>query len=259
MRILGTAASGIRAQQVALDTVANNLANVNTPGFKEEHVSFAETLAAEVRPAGTTMLNGAQTGEALNVGSGVLYNGVGTVFRQGTFTLSDNPLDLAIDGQGFFQVRTPSGQIAYSRMGAFRVDASGQLVDEQGNLLEPAVTVPAGASDISVSPDGQISGLLNGERTIFGQIMLARFTNPDGLEKIGGSLFLPTANSGAPQSGQPGTGNLGTIRAQALEQSNVNLAAAMTDLLQAQRAYQMNARLVQDGDKMWGLANTLRR
>lgn len=259
MRILGTAGAGLRAQQVGLDTVANNLANVNTPGYKAQTVNFEEALAQEIRPAKATMLNGATTEEALSVGAGVIYSGVGTDFRQGTVTASDRALDLAIEGEGFFQVRTTGNELAYTRAGVFQVDSAGKIGDSKGNLLEPPVTLGAGVTELSVSPEGVISGLQGGQRNELGRITLARFPNAEGLAQAGDNLFLATAESGMAQTGEPGTGNLGVIRAQALEQSNVELATAITDMLQAQRAYQVNARLVQDGDKMWGLANSLRR
>lgn len=263
MRLIGTAASGIRAQQVALDTLGNNLANLNTPGFKECQTGFAEALATEVR-SGNAKANGNTTGAAtLSVGSGVEYNAVETDFQQGTLLHSGRPLDLGIDGSGFFQVMTSDGTTAYTRAGAFQVDESGKLTDMQGNVVQPSISIPSGAKDLSVAPNGEIKGVINGVETLFGQISLAVFQNPQGLQKNGNNLFVPTVNSGAPQAGLPGSTTsgqvLGTIRAQTLEQSNVDMAATMTDLMQVQRAYQMNARLVQDGDQMWGIANSIRR
>ena len=262
MRLVGTAASGIRAQQVAIDTIGNNLANVNTPGFKANQVDFAEALSTEVRSG--KIKTGGNTGVAtLGVGAGVVYNAIGTNFQQGTLASSDRPLDLGIDGSGFFQVKTPDGTTGYTRAGTFQVDGSGQLADMQGNVVQPSISIPSGATDLAVTSNGEITGVVAGTTTTFGQISLAGFQNPEGLQKNGNNLFVLTVNSGPPQVGQPGTtiGNqvLGTIRGQSLEQSNVDLAASMTDLMQVQRAYQMNARLVSDGDKMWGIANTMRR
>ncbi|HUX47540.1 MAG TPA: flagellar hook-basal body complex protein [Desulfosporosinus sp.] len=263
MRLIGTAASGVRAQQVAMDTLGNNLANVNTPGFKASQMDFAEALSTEVR-SGNTKTGGNNTGATtLGVGAGVVYNAIGTDFQQGTLTPTDRPLDLGIDGSGFFQVKTPDGSTAYTRVGAFQVDGSGQLADMQGNVVQPSIAVPSGATELSVASNGEITGVVAGTKTTFGQISLAGFQNPEGLQKNGDNLFVPTVNSGAPQVGQPGTtiGNqvIGTIRGQSLEQSNVDLATSMTDLVQVQRAYQVNARLVSDGDQMWGIANTMRR
>jgi len=260
MRLIGTAASGIRAQQVAIDTIGNNIANANTPGFKATQTNFAEALSTEVRSG--AIKTGGNTGSTV-LGVGVVYNAIGTNFQQGVLAPSDRPLDLGIDGSGFFQVKIPDGKTGYTRVGAFQVDGSGQIADGQGNVVQPSITIPSGATDLSVTPNGEITGVIAGAKKIFGQISLAGFKNPAGLQQSGNNLFLPTVNSGTPQVGQPGStiGNqvLGTIRGQSLEQSNVDLATSMTDLMQVQRAYQMNARLVQDGDQMWGIANTLRR
>lgn len=329
MRLLGTAAAGLRAQQVALDTVSDNLANVNTPGFKASQPDFAEALAAEMRPAGQTM-NGSPVGGSLNVGSGVLYNAVGTDFKQGTLVPSDNPLDLAIEGEGFFPVQLPNGSSAYTRVGNFQpdatgklvnsegqtlalripqgttgitvdatgqvsgqlngedvvlgqilpdmnnqtpniplgslnVDAEGRLMDSQGNLLPAGIVLPEGVSNISVNVDGTIRGKLQDQDQTFGIIPIVAFSNPSGLEKIGSSLFqIPTSGTvGTPMVGLAGSSvqnqELGKIRSQSLEQSNVDLATSMTDLIQVQRAYQMNARLISDGDQMWSMANSIRR
>lgn len=263
MRLIGTAASGIRAQQVALDTIGNNMANANTPGFKANQMNFAEALSTEVRSGNSK--NAGDAGVAtLGVGAGVIYSASGTNFQQGTLASSDRPLDLGIDGSGFFQVETPDGKTGYTRVGAFQVDGSGQIADLQGNVVQPSISIPSDATDLSVTSNGEITGVVGGVKTLLGQIFLAGFQNPEGLQRNGNNLFVPTANSGAPQVGQPGSTTagkqgLGTIRGQSLEQSNVDLAASMTDLIQVQRAYQMNARLVSDGDKMWGIANTMRR
>ncbi|ODA42495.1 flagellar hook-basal body complex protein [Desulfosporosinus sp. BG] len=263
MRLIGTAASGIRAQQVAIDTIGNNIANVNTLGFKANQVDFAEALSTEVlyrnkKTGGKTDVT------TLDLGSGIVCNGIGTDFQQGTLTQTDRSLDLGIDGAGFFQVRTPDGTMGYTRVGAMQVDGSGQLSDMQGNIVQTNGLIPSGATEVAVAANGDITGVSDGENMTFGQIVLVGFQNPEGLLRKENNLFVPTVNSGEPQVGQPGNttaGNLvlGTIRGQSLEQSNVDLATSMTDLMQVQRAYQVNARLVQDGDQMWGIANALRR
>jgi len=262
MRLTEIAASGIRAQQVALDTLGNNMANANTTGFKASQVDFAEALSSVVPFGGTS--TGGNTGVATHdVGSGVLYNAIGTDFKQGTLTPTGRPLDLGIDGVGFFQVRTQDGNMAYTRVGNFQTDSSGQLTDTQGNLVQPGISIPIDATNIIVGSNGGILGTVAGSERTFGQIVLVGFQNPEGLLKNGDNLFTPTVNSGAPQIGQPGTtmGNLvlGTIRGQSLEQSNVDMGASITDMMQVQRAYQVNARMAQDGDQMWGIANSLRR
>lgn len=263
MRLVGIAASGIRAQQVALDIIGNNLAYLNTVGYKENQVNFAEALSTEVR-SDNAKLGGTTSGAAtLGIGTGVLYNSIGTNFQQGVLTSTDRSLDLGISGSGFFQVTMSDGRTGYTRAGSFQIDGYGQLVDMQGNVVVPSILIQSGANELLVTPNGEITEVINGDKTILGRISLVGFQNPEGLERIGDNFFVATVNSGAPQVGQPGTtiGNqtLGTICAQSLEQSNVNSASSMTDLIQLQRAYQMNARLVQDGDKMWGIANTIRR
>lgn len=264
MRLVGTAASGLRAQQIAIDTIGNNIANVNTTGFKANQINFAEALSTEVRSGNTKTDENTGLAATLNMGAGVLSNASGTNFRQGTLAPTDRLLDLGINGSGFFQVITPDGQIGFTRGGEFQVDGTGQIVDMQGNAIQPSVSIPSGAIDLSVGTNGEISGMVEGVKTTFGQISLAGFQNSEGLQRSGNNLYVPTANSGTPQVGQPGSviaGNavLGTIRGQSLEQSNVDLAASMTELMQVQRAYQVNARLIQDGDKMWGIANAIRR
>ena len=263
MRLVGTAASGLRAQQVAIDTIGNNMANANTLGFKANQIDFAEALSTEVR-SGNPRPGGATGVASLDIGSGVVSNATQTNFQQGVLAPSDRALDLGIDGSGFFQVKTPDGTMGYTRAGAFQVDGSGQLADLLGNVIQPGILVPADTTDLSVAKNGEVSGVVAGVKTILGQISLVGFQNPEGLQQNGNNLFVATVNSGLPQVGQPGSttvGNqvLGTIRGQSLELSNVNLAASITDLMQAQRAYQMNARLIQDGDQMWGIANTIRR
>jgi len=225
-------------------------------------MDFAEALSTEVRSANTKTAG--NTGVAtLGIGSGVMNSAMETNFQQGTLAPTDRSLDLGIDGSGFFQVKTTDGNVGYTRAGTLQVDGSGQLADQHGNVIQPSILIPSGVTDLSVSRNGEISGIVAGVKKTFGQISLAEFQNPQGLQQNGNNLFVPTVNSGAPQVGQPGStiGNqvLGTIRGQSLEQSNVDLASSMTDLMQVQRAYQMNARLISDGDQMWGVANSIRR
>ncbi|MDR3587783.1 MAG: flagellar hook-basal body complex protein [Desulfosporosinus sp.] len=260
MRLLGTAASGIRAQQDALDILGNNMANLNTPGFKANQMDFAEALST-VESAGN--VNPGGTSGTLSVGSGVLYNATGTDFQQGILAPTNRPLDLGIDGTGFFQVKLPDGTTGYTRAGALQVDGAGQLTDLQGNIVQPNISIPSETTDLAVAANGEITGTVKGSTQTLGQISLAGFPNPESLLNRGNNIFIPSVSSGTPQVGSPGTtsGNqtFGTIHAQSLEQSNVNLATSMVDLIQVQRAYQLNANMVSDGDQMWGLANSIRR
>ena len=182
MRLIGTAASGLRAQQVAMDTIGNNIANVNTLGFKEGQTDFAEALSTEVR-SGNTKNVGNAGAATLGVGSGVVYNAIGTNFQQGTLTPTDRPLDLGIDGAGFFQVKTPDGSTAYTRVGNFQVDGSGKLADMQGNVVQPSISIPSDATNLIVTTNGEIKGVVAGAEKIFGQISLVGFQNPEGLQE----------------------------------------------------------------------------
>lgn len=266
MRLLGTAAAGIRGQQVALDILSDNIANVNTPGFKASQPDFAETLANELRPAGVTM-NGSSVGANVNVGVGVISNTIGTDFQAGTIVSTGNALDVAIQGPGFFEVTKANGEKAFTRDGSFQIDASGNLCDMNGNVVTMADEQGNGfsggnllnANEVEIGSDGVIFGSIDGERTSLGQIAIAVFPNQEGLQRLGSNLYGISPASGAPQYLTAGAGGAGSLQTKALEASNVNLAANMTDLVQIQRAYQMNARMISNGDQMWGLANSLRR
>ncbi|KLU60434.1 flagellar basal-body rod protein FlgG [Peptococcaceae bacterium CEB3] len=266
MQILGTAASGLRAQQMSLDLVADNMANVNTPGYKAAQMDFAETMAAQAagatRPGSVNAGVGTAAGQ-VGLGAGVLERATGRNLAQGDIHATANPLDLAIDGAGYFQVALPNGQIAYTRAGAFRLDANRQIVDSQGHPLVPGVTLPSGSGAPTVSADGQIKVTdLQGREQTVGRMVLANFPNPESMQDIGNNLLLPQANTGPVQTGRPGamSGNtaLGFIHGGALEQSNVSLADTMADLIKVQRAYQLNARMVEDGDQMWAIADAIR-
>lgn len=266
MRLLGTAAGGIRAQQVALDVVGDNMANANTTGFKASQANFAEALATELRPADTTM-NGEPVGENINVGAGVLYNSISTDFKQGALMTTDRPLDVALIGSGFFEITTPNGEKAYTRDGSFQVDASGNLCDKNGNIItlvdDQGNVMPEGnllnTEELEIDSNGMVSAMLDGERMSYGQIAIALFPNQEGLQKMGSNLLTTSLNSGDPQLYSPGSEGVGSLKTKALEASNVDLASTMTDMIQVQRAYQMNSRMVSYGDQMWGIANSMRR
>lgn len=266
MRLLGTSTAGIRAQQVALDVVGDNMANVNTTGFKAGQPDFAEALANELRPAGVTM-NGSPVGANLNVGAGVLYNAIGTNFKEGARVTTELSSDVAINGSGFFEVTTASGEKAYTRDGSFQVDAAGNLCDKNGNRVtlvdDQGGVIPDGnllnTQDLEIGSDGTVTAKLDGERMSYGQIPIAVFPNQEGLQRMGSNLYGVSLSTGAPQFSKAGTLGAGSLQTKALETSNVDLAANMTDLIQIQRAYQMNARMITNGDQMWSLANSLRR
>lgn len=247
----------LRVKQRQLDTIANNIANTNTPGFKSNFVNFLETDGKQKKAATIAQYGGVPG--ALGPQGVALYTGHRFDFSQGGMAQADNQWDLAIDGPGFFQVQAADGITAYTRVGNFSPDQNGQLVNAEGKPLQPPVIIPAGASDVSVKANGEIAGTVGGEPVVFGNIVLVNFDNPDGLQQIGDNLFAETASSGQPLIGVPGSGDFGLIQAGMQEQSNVDLAQSMTDLIQAQRAYQMDIRLVQDEDEMNAKANALRR
>jgi len=249
----------LRTQQQRVDILANNIANISTAGFKASVVNLAEAYDSQEKAANLSLYGGVPDGTALGVGTGALFHGKRIDMSQGIITSSNNPWDLAIDGQGFFQVKPPNGDIAYTRAGLFQLDKDGLLVNPQGYALQPEVIIPPDSGEVRVMPNGDILTMAEGKQEVIGQIMLADFTNTDGLEQISNSLFLETPESGAPQTGAPGSNNFGEVKSGAIEQSNVDLATAMTNLIQAQRAYQMDARLLQQGDEMAAKAIALRR
>jgi len=258
---LWTAASGMQAQQLNMDVVANNLANVNTTGFKRSRVDFQDLLYQTISPAGTSVAEGAQVPTGIQVGLGTEPAAVQKIFSQGDFQQTQNPLDLAIEGDGFFQVLRPDGSIAYTRDGAFKLDNQGRLVTSNGHALEPELAIPAEATEIAIGPSGTVSVLLPGQAMPqeLGQIQLAKFLNPAGLSSIGKNLFMPTGASGEAITGTPGLDGFGTLAAGMVEMSNVRIVDEMVNMIVAQRAYEVNSKSIQTADDMLAIANNLRR
>ncbi|MBE3599444.1 MAG: flagellar basal-body rod protein FlgG [Limnochordaceae bacterium] len=261
MRSLWTAASGMVGQQFTIDTIANNLANVNTGGFKKSRVDFQDLLYQTLRFAGTPVTAGAEIPTGLQVGHGVRPVATVKIFTQGTFRETDNPLDLVIEGDGFFQILMPDGTVAYTRDGAFKKDSEGRLVTSDGFALEPEIVIPPEAMEVSVASDGTVSVINPGsnEPQTVGQLELARFVNPAGLRNYGRNLFLATAASGQPIVGQPGLDGFGSLAQGFLEISNVQVVEEMVNLILAQRAYDANSKAIQASDDMLNTANNLRR
>jgi flagellar basal-body rod protein FlgG len=260
IRALNAAASGMTAQQLNVDTIANNLANANTAGFKMRRAQFEDLIYQNmVQP-------GAAAGQQTTVPSG-LQLGLGTraasneiIFSQGAFTSTGNPLDVAIQGSGFLQIQQSSGQLAYTRAGSFQLDRNGNIVDANGNYLSPQITIPVTAQNITIAQDGTVSYSLSGQTATqkAGQIQLANFQNPGGLNAIGNNLYLATDASGDPQVGLPGgSTGLGTLAQGYTEQSNVDVVGAFVDLIQSQRAYEANSRVVKAADEMYQQVNQL--
>lgn len=261
IKAMRTAATGMVAQQMNVDNISNNLANVNTTGFKRSKVEFQDVLYQNYRRAGTASAIGAQVPTNLAIGYG--SRAVATVrdFANGDLQLTGNPLDLSISGMGFFQIQMPDGSTSYTRDGAFKLSAEGRLVNSDGFFLTPEITIPQDATAISVGVDGEVTALIVGsdEPQSLGQIELARFINPAGLSAVGHNLFVPTAASGQPIIGTPTEDGLGRIDQGALEISNVQVVDEMVNMIIAQRAYEINSKAIQTSEEMTQIANNLKR
>lgn len=261
IRALYIAATGMEAQQLNIDIISNNLANVNTSGFKRSRGDFQDLLYQTLKLPGAPSGAGNQVPSGIQMGSGVRPASVERVFTQGDFQNTQNALDLAIEGDGFFQVLLPDGTIAYTRSGAFKQDSTGRIVTSDGYPIEPAITIPADAINISVNPDGTVS-VLQADNTVpteIGNIQLARFTNPSGLRSAGRNLYVASGASGEAVTGIPGESGLGTIAQGFLEASNVNIAEELVNLIISQRAYEINSKAIQTADEMLRTANEVKR
>jgi flagellar basal-body rod protein FlgG len=253
MRALNTAATGMAAQQTNVDVIAHNLANVNTTGFRRMRAEFQDLIYQTIRtPGGTASSEGQRLPTGIQIGEGVRTVSTTEIHEQGAMLQNGGNWDVAIAGAGFFQVTQPGGQIAYTRAGDFKLDQDGRLVTTDGYLVEPAVTVPTNATSVTISPSGQISVTLPNQTASqeVGQLQLANFVNPAGLLAIGRTSFVTTDASGQPILGQPGQEGLGTISQGFLEASNVEVVTEMVDLIAAQRAYEINQRVVTTADEM---------
>ncbi len=258
IRALYSAASGMTAQQLNVDNIANNLANANTAGYKMRRAQFEDLMyQSMIQP-------GAAAGQQTTVPAG-LQLGLGTraasneiIFTQGAFSQTNNPLDVVIQGKGFFQIRQPNGELAYTRSGSFQLDRNGSMVDANGNALEPQITIPANAQSITIAQDGTVSFTLANQTASqkAGQIQLANFQNPAGLNSIGNTLFTVTDASGDAQIGAPGGAEgLGSLMQGYTEQSNVDVVQEFVNLIQSQRAYEANSRVVKAADEMYQQVN----
>jgi flagellar basal-body rod protein FlgG len=261
LRALYTAATGMQAQQINIDTIANNIANVNTTGFKQGRAEFQDLLYQNIRSAGTASSSSTTYPVGLQLGMGTRPVATARIFSQGDFQQTGNPLDLVIQGQGFFQVRLPSGETGYTRDGTFHLNAQGSLVTADGNVLEPQLTIPPSAQNIVIGADGTVSVTLAGQNAAqqVGTIQLATFQNAGGLNPAGGNLFMATTASGDAITGTPGQTGLGTINQGFLEQSNVDIVKEMVNMIVAQRAYEVNSKAIKVADDMLSQINNLSR
>jgi flagellar basal-body rod protein FlgG len=250
-RSLNVAASGMAAQETQLDTIANNLANANTTGYKRQAVQFEDLLYENVRSAGPSS-NGSTAPTTTQLGTGVRVVATTRSFAQGTLQQTNNQLDLAIEGQGFFAVMRPTGETAYTRAGSLQLDAQGRLTTNDGLPLEPPMTIPANATSVTIAADGTVSVQQPGSTTAnnVGQLQLTTFPDPNGLSADGHNLFTPTTASGQPQTGAPATEGRGTILQGSVEGSNVDVVTEMVNLIQAQRSYEMNSKVISAADEM---------
>ncbi|MFQ5356300.1 MAG: flagellar basal-body rod protein FlgG [Mariprofundaceae bacterium] len=261
IRSLWIAATGMSAQNLNVDVIANNLANVNSSGFKRGRANFEDLMYQKLRtPGAEASAAGNQVPVGIQLGLGVKAAGVQSIFSEGGFQATNNPLDLAIEGRGFFQVQLPSGELAYTRNGSFSVDSTGQLVTHDGYAVEPAISIPSDALNITVSQDGTISVEQPGNvSTVIGQLQLADFSNPAGLSHLGSSLFQSTNASGEAITGSPASNGIGGIAQGSLEMSNVNVVEEMVNLIAGQRAYEMNSKALKAADEMLQAAGNVLR
>lgn len=261
LRALWAAAAGMKAQQLFVDTIANNLANVNTPGFKKSRVNFQDLLYQTVAIAGGKAPGGGQLPVGIQIGLGVQPVAIEKLFSQGEITETQNPLDLVIEGNGFFQILQADGSVAYSRDGSFKLDKDGRLTTANGMPLEPEIIIPADATSISISHDGTVSVLTPGTTTPqeVGKVSLAKFINPAGLESLGYNLYRATAASGEAVTGTPGLDGFGAVAQGFLEISNVQVVEEMVNMIIAQRAYEISSKAIETTDEMLRIANNIRR
>ena len=252
IRSLWISKTGLNAQQTKMDVIANNLANVSTNGFKRSRAIFEDLMYQTLRQPGAQSSQQTQLPTGLQLGTGVKPVATESVFIQGAPQPTDNSRDIFINGTGFFQILMPDGTTAYTRDGAFQSDINGQIVTSSGYPLQPPITVPPNAIDITVARDGTVSATIQGAvaPTQVGNVQLASFINPAGLQKMGENLFLETAASGAPNQNAPGTNGLGTVMQRYVEASNVNVVEELVNMIQTQRAYEMNSKSIETSDQM---------
>ncbi len=244
--------TGIDAQQTRLSVIANNLANVNTTGFKRDQANFQDLIYQNKRQSGGNTTEDTRAPSGLSIGTGVRVVGTEKLHTQGNITQTGKALDMAILGRGFFQIQQPDGTTSYTRDGTFQIDANGQVVTSQGLLLQPALTIAADTQSITIGQDGTVSAVTGNSTTPtqIGNIQLADFVNPPGLQPEGNNLFSETASSGTPITGTPGLSGLGSLESGAVETSNVNVVEELVNMIETQRAYEMNSKVISTTDQM---------
>lgn len=260
LRSLYTAATGMEAQQTKMDVIAHNLANTNTTGFKRSRAEFEDLLSDTIRSSGPPNAQGGSQPSALQVGLGVRTVSTTKSFQPGDMLATNNPLDLAIEGPGFFRIQRNNGEYAYTRAGNFRVDATGRICTQQGEVLEPGITVPQETTQLTIRPDGAVMAKVPGrdEPTEVGTIELTMFANPGGLESVGSNLMVATGASGEAINVKPGEQSAGSLSQGFLEGANVKAVEEMIDMITTQRAYEMNSKVIQSADQMLQKLTNLR-
>ena len=260
LRSLWTAATGMAAQQYNIDTISNNLANVNTTAFKKSRAEFQDLLYQTIRPAGMTNSMGTQFPTPIEIGHGTKLSATQKSFIQGNLVQTDNPLDLSVQGAGFFAIQNPNGDVAYTRDGSFKVDGTGNLVTSSGYSLIPAITIPQNTSAVVIRENGDIMVTVPNQTDAqnVGSIRLTNFINPAGLESLGGNLYKETEASGEAVDGTPGTAGFGALTQGQLEASNVSVVEEMVNIITSQRAYEINAKAITTSDQMLTTANNLK-
>ncbi len=262
LKSLYTTATGMKAQQTMVDMIANNIANVNTAGFKKSQASFEDLFYVTLQSPGLAQGANGPAPIGTQIGSGTRLNGTTKVFTTGTLEITERDLDVAIDGEGFFSVTLPDGSTGYTRDGGFHLNADGKLVTGGGNVVLPEITVPNDTLEISIDPEGRVSGRTAGSpdtSTSFGQLTIHRFVNPSGMLAVGANVLRPTPASGAPITATPGTSGLGLLKQGFVERSNVQIVNELVNLIVAQRAYEVNSRAIQASDQMLSTATNLSR
>jgi flagellar basal-body rod protein FlgG len=262
MRALSTAATGMMAMELNVQVISNNLANMTTTGYKRQRAEFQDLLYDHVSRIGTqTSAQGNILPVGIDLGSGVKTVGTPRLMTQGTLTQTSGSLDVAIRGDGFFKIQQPDGTFAYTRDGSFQMDAQGRIVTAQGNVVQPAITIPQNSTGLTINAQGQVSVVPQGTTTptILGQLTLTRFVNQAGLLSIGDNMYTETPASGTPQDGLPSTDGAGDLQQGNLEQSNVDSVTEITNLIAAQRAYEMNSKVISAADQMLSTTSNLMR
>lgn len=260
IRSLWTAASGMTAQKINMDVIANNLANVNTSGFKKSRADFEDLMYQNLKSPGADTSTGEEIPTGIQIGMGTRYSSIQKIFSQGDSVQTGNQLDLMIAGNGFFQIVNSNGEEVYTRAGSFKINADGYIVTSQGDRLQPEISIPSDTVSFTIDPSGALEGFdQDGETTTTAQLTIYNFINPAGLNSLGGNYYSSSGASGDPIEGNPGVDGLGTIMQGSLEMSNVDVVEEMVNMIAGQRAYEISSKSIKSADEMMQMANNIKR